>query len=118
VIETEAYTHAELDEVAGSLLFHGGIQGALSHLLDMTRDANDLELVEFINHAPTGMALPILAATKVAVGEAMHRLLSIARATESALDGVRARLAEQDTEQFENIVRAEFGDDAKRNGLD
>jgi hypothetical protein len=60
--DTEDYTPDELDEMLGSVLYHGGIQAALAHFLHVTSDDEDLVLVEFVNHAPVPLAATVLAA--------------------------------------------------------
>lgn len=103
--KSETYNHVELDELAGSLLLHGSLQGAMSHLLDATSDMADLALIEMTNHAPDGMAATILTATAIAAKETRLRMDALAKACDSALASLVDRM-----ESDKQRVRDAFDD--------
>jgi hypothetical protein len=117
---TETYTYGEVDELGGALLYVGGLHHAIMHILDVTRDESALELFEFVNHSPAGMAATILSTTSLAVAEAMTRLEQIDQATDAALESLASRvLAEQTSikDEFDKLIGDAFSDEAKKNGL-
>lgn len=118
---TEAFTFGELDEMGGAFLFVGGFHRSLMQLLDVTRDSKDMDLFEFVNHAPEGIALALLATTQVAITEVVSRLEAAGKAVASAVESAVTRIesGEAGTKaEFDAIVKAEFVDEAKKNGKD
>jgi hypothetical protein len=124
--DTEDYTPDELDEMLGSVLYHGGIQAALAHFLHVTSDDEDLVLVEFVNHAPVPLAAPGRAATASAVKSSRQRLETLTEATDAAILSLRARVANQPPDPratemravFEAMMQAEYGEQARQDGIE
>lgn len=115
---TETYTHRELDELGGALLYVGGLSHTFSHLLDVTADLSDLSLIELVNHAPDGLASEVLAGLVPVIEEVKARLSRVSTAFDSALDSLAERVQRKwlDSE-FGQIMQAEYGDQAGRDGL-
>lgn len=114
----ESYTHTEIDELGGALLWVGGLSHSLGHLLDVTANLRELDLIEYVNHAPDGMAGEILSGLAPVVAEAKARLTVVARAFDAALDSLAERVqAKWMHSEFGSILAAEFGDQAERDGL-
>lgn len=109
VVETETFTLEELDEVNGALLFAGALHQALAGILDITNDPESLEFVEFINHEPTDVAIPLLAAQAMALAEAKVRIDELITATRAALNSTAARVASQVDEAEETKKGNEDG---------
>lgn len=106
VTGTETYTHREVDELSGAMLYIGGIHGALGHLLDITAAPADLRLIEFTNHAPSGIVDELLPATVAVIDAVIDRLKAMRGAVESALD------------TNEELKAYESGDDGIREAFD
>lgn len=122
MVKSETYTHDELDEFAGGLLYHAGLQTNLRNLLSMTAEAEDYALIEFVNHAPVDCAALLLSTTGLVVSSAIRRLQALAEATDAALASLQARMASEGdgsdvTEVFATMMREAFGAEADLNGV-
>lgn len=118
---TEQYTHDEVDQLVGSMLYLGRVHNVIATLLDTTRYRSDLALIEFVNHAPVELVEELLPATAMLLAEVHARVVELERAVAAAMDSTAARvvadadLAASDTE-FDRMMTAEFAKDRKRNG--
>lgn len=108
---TEAFTPTEVDQLIGSSLWIGRLHSSLVSVLD-TADPDDPGLIEFFNLAPVDLVLEVLPATALLVAEVKTRCDSIIKAIDAALDSTADRvLVEETSEEFDNIIRVEFGKD-------
>jgi hypothetical protein len=108
----ESYTHTEIDELGGALLYVGGLSHSLGHILDVTAVPDDLGLIEFVNHAPHGMADAILSGLLPVIAEVRARLGAVEEAFTAAIDGQ----TDQVSESFDALIKALYPE-AERDGL-
>jgi hypothetical protein len=102
MMANETFTPAELDELSGALLFTGSLTNAVGAVLDVTLDPESFELIEFINHLPVEVAVPLLVATAMAIEEAQARLGQASKATRSAIESAAAIVQAQADEAEES----------------
>lgn len=107
--EVLGFTHSEVDQLVGSSLWIGRLHSCLASFLD-TVSPDDPGLIEFFNHAPVDLVLEVLPTTTMLVAEVKARADAIIRSIDAALDSAADRvLAEETGEEFDNIIRVEFG---------
>jgi hypothetical protein len=119
---TETYTHQEIDQLSGGLLFIGGIHAALGHVLDVLNNRDDLALVEFLNHAPVGLVEEVLPVSALIIDEVARRLDALRGAVVAAIDSAGERRAVETgsaavREKFDSIMVSLFSEQATRDGL-
>lgn len=118
----ETYTHTELDQFGGALLYIGSLHASLGLLLDATRFKRDIALIEYLNYGPVGMVDELLPATAAVIDAAQGRLAELALAVDSALNSkaerVEAESVDAETRQaFEDMMNKVWGDQAQQDGL-
>lgn len=107
---TDTYTYEESDELAGAWTFTGRISGVLMHLLDTVRH-EDLDLIEFVNHAPTGLVVAVLPELSHVLRESINRLGALDTAIASAIDSLLVRIAAEQDEigkAFDSLMEKAF----------
>lgn len=124
---TNAYTDERLDELAGGLLWAGGYQQHLEGLLDFTKAVEDAHLLSYLPLLPGEPASMILATLHMATIETLNRLSFIAEVLNATVNTMLGDEDEQQPEtdqvddltdeEFNNLIHATFGDEAKKNGL-
>lgn len=108
---TEAFTPTEVDQLIGSTLFIGRLHTCLASFLD-TVEPDSPGLIEFFNHGPADLVLEVLPTTTLLAAEVKSRCDTIIRAIDAALDSTAEKiLAEETTDEFDNILYVEFGKD-------
>jgi hypothetical protein len=118
----ETYTHHELDQLGGALLYVGSLHAALGLLLDATKYRRDIALIEYLNHAPVGMVDELLPSTALVIEEARGRLAELAGAVDAALEykaeraGAEAN-AEPIRQAFDDLMNTLYPE-VKKDGLD
>jgi hypothetical protein len=121
-IRINTYDDNKLDELAGGLLYAGGLQSALSHVLDITQVKGDYKLVGYVDHMPVEPASAIVTALHAATSEVVVRLTAIRAElnliAKALVERVRAERKQQEADkEFSNLVVGSFGDQAKKDGL-